>query len=60
MSVSDEALLAILKKVLSIAKLMEESAELEIIQSSKPQIIVDSGFASNLTRHIRKVKRICN
>ena len=45
-SVSDESLLAILKKNNIDSQIMEDS-KLEIIQSSKPQIIVDSGFASN-------------
>ncbi|MDH3192296.1 MAG: ribonucleotide-diphosphate reductase subunit beta, partial [Nitrosopumilus sp.] len=46
-SVSDESLLAILKKKSIDAQLMEES-ELERIQSLKPQIIVDSGFAKDV------------
>ena len=45
-AVSDESLLAILKKNNIDCQIMDES-KLEIIQSSKPQIIVDSGFASN-------------
>ena len=45
-AVSDESLLAILKKNNIDSQIMEDS-KLEIIQSSKPQIIVDSGFASN-------------
>ena len=45
-SVSDDSLLAILKKNNIDSQIMEDS-ELERIQSSKPQIIVDSGFASN-------------
>ena len=45
-AVSDESLLAILKKNNIDSHIMEDS-KLEIIQSSKPQIIVDSGFASN-------------
>ncbi len=45
-SVSDESLLAILKKNSIDCQLME-SKELETIQATKPQIIVDSGFASN-------------
>ena len=44
--VSDESLLAILKKNNIDCQIMEDS-KLEIIQASKPQIIVDSGFASN-------------
>ncbi|MHA7734464.1 NOP5/NOP56 family protein, partial [Nitrosopumilus sp. S6] len=45
-AVSDESLLAILKKNNIDSQIMDDS-KLEIIQSSKPQIIVDSGFASN-------------
>ena len=45
-SVSDESLLAILKKHSIDCQLMDNS-ELETTQSAKPQIIVDSGFASN-------------
>ena len=45
-AVSDESLLAILKKNNIDCQIMEDS-KLEIIQASKPQIIVDSGFASN-------------
>jgi len=45
-AVSDESLLAILKKNNIDCQIMDDS-KLEIIQSSKPQIIVDSGFASN-------------
>ena len=45
-SVSDESLLAILKKYSIDCHLMEEF-ELDKIQTNKPQIIVDSGFASN-------------
>ncbi len=44
--VSDESLLAILKKNNIDCQIMDDS-KLEIVQSSKPQIIVDSGFASN-------------
>ena len=50
-SVSDESLLAILKKFSIDCHLMDED-ELEKIQANKPQIIVDSGFASNLQRHL--------
>ena len=42
-SVSDESLLVILKKY-SIDCYMMDGSELETVQSSKPQIIVDSGF----------------
>ena len=45
-SVSDESLLAILKKY-SVDCLLMDAGQLETIQSTKPQIIVDSGFASN-------------
>ena len=45
-TVSDESLLAILKKN-SIDSQMMESQEIERVQSTKPKIIVDSGFASN-------------
>ncbi len=45
-TVSDEALLSILKKN-SIDSQLMEAPELENTQASKPQIIVDSGFASN-------------
>ncbi|MBT8173011.1 MAG: ribonucleotide-diphosphate reductase subunit beta, partial [Nitrosopumilus sp.] len=43
-SVSDEALLAILKKH-SIDCYLMDSAQLDNVQATKPQIIVDSGFA---------------
>ncbi len=45
-SVSDESLLAVLKKHSIDCHLMEES-ELDRIQANRPQIIVDSGFASS-------------
>ena len=54
-SVSDESLLAILKKY-SIDCHMMETSELESIQSEKPQIIVDSGFASNLQDTLGKLR----
>jgi len=54
-SVSDESLLAILKKHFIDCRLMDES-ELEIIQATKPQIIVDSGFASNLQDTLGKLR----
>ena len=44
-TVSDEALLAILKRNSIDSQLMEES-EIENIQDTKPQIIVNSGFVS--------------
>ncbi|WP_246275317.1 NOP5/NOP56 family protein [Nitrosopumilus oxyclinae] len=54
-SVSDESLLAILKKYSIDCHLMEES-ELDEIQTNKPQIIVDSGFASNLQDTLGKLR----
>ena len=54
-SVSDEALLAILKKNSIDSQLMDE-LELERIQSSKPQIIVDSGFAENIQDALGKLR----
>ena len=54
-SISDESLLAILKKYSIDCHIMEES-ELERVQTSKPQIIVDSGFASNLQDTLGKLR----
>ena len=54
-SVSDESLLVILKKY-SIDCYMMDSSELETVQSSKPQIIVDSGFASNAHDALGKLR----
>ena len=54
-SISDESLLAILKKYSIDCHLME-SSELDTIQSTKPQIIVDSGFASNLQDTLGKLR----
>ena len=54
-SVSDESLLAILKKY-SIDCYLMESSELENVQASKPQIIVDSGFASNTQDALGKLR----
>ena len=54
-SVSDESLLAILKKYSIDCYLMDES-ELETTQATKPQIIVDSGFASNLQDTLGKLR----
>jgi nucleolar protein 56 len=54
-AVSDESLLAILKKNSIDCQIMEDS-ELEHIQSEKPQIIVDSGFASNLQDTLGKLR----
>lgn len=45
-TVSDDSLLAVLKKNSIDSRLMN-SEELDRIQSSKPEIIVESGFASN-------------
>jgi len=53
--VSDESLLVILKKYSIDCQIMEE-AELETIQATKPQIIVDSGFASNLQDTLGKLR----
>ena len=54
-SVSDESLLAILKKYSIDCHLME-SSELDTVQATKPQIIVDSGFASNLQDTLGKLR----
>ena len=54
-SVSDESLLAILKKF-SIDCYIMDAEELEKIQITKPQIIVDSGFASNLQDTLGKLR----
>ena len=54
-SVSEESLLAILKKFSIDCHLMDED-ELEKIQANKPQIIVDSGFASNLQDTLGKLR----
>ena len=54
-SVSDESLLVILKKY-SIDCYMMDGSELETVQSSKPQIIVDSGFASNAHDALGKLR----
>ncbi|MDH3362025.1 MAG: ribonucleotide-diphosphate reductase subunit beta, partial [Nitrosopumilus sp.] len=54
-SVSDESLLAILKKYSIDCYLMDE-LELENTQATKPQIIVDSGFASNLQDTLGKLR----
>ena len=54
-SVSDESLLVILKKF-SIDCHIMNLEELEKIQTSKPQIIVDSGFASNLQDTLGKLR----
>ena len=54
-SVSDESLMTLLKKSSIDAQMMEES-ELEEIQSTKPQIIVDSGFAKNISEALSKLR----
>ena len=54
-SVSDESLLAILKKF-SIDCHIMNLEELEKVQTTKPQIIVDSGFASNLQDTLGKLR----
>ena len=52
---SDESLLALLRKESIDAELMDES-EMEEIQTSKPQIIVDSGFAENIQEVLEKLR----
>jgi nucleolar protein 56 len=54
-SVSDESLMTVLKKNSIDVQMMEE-AELENIQSTKPQIIVDSGFAENISGALSKLR----
>ncbi len=54
-TVSDESLLGILKKYSIDCQIMDTS-ELEKIQTTKPQIIVDSGFASNLQDTLGKLR----
>ena len=54
-SVSDESLLAILKKFSIDCHIMNLD-ELEKVQTTKPQIIVDSGFASNLQDTLGKLR----
>ena len=54
-AVSDESLLAILKKF-SIDCHIMDLEQLEKIQTTKPQIIVDSGFASNLQDTLGKLR----
>ncbi len=54
-SVSDESLMTLLKKSSIDAQMMEES-ELENIQATKPQIIVDSGFAENISDALSKLR----
>jgi nucleolar protein 56 len=52
---NDSALVNILKKNSIDIQIMEET-ELEDIQSSKPQIIVDSGFAENIPDSLSKLR----
>jgi len=54
-SLNDSSLVNILKKNSIDAQLMEED-ELDKIQSSKPQIIVDSGFAENIPDVLNKLR----
>ena len=53
--VNDESLLAILKRESIDSRIMEES-EQEKIHSSKPQVIVDSGFAENISDALAKLR----
>jgi len=52
---NDSSLVSILKKNSVDAQLMEED-ELDKIQTTKPQIIVDSGFAENLPDVLNKLR----
>ena len=52
---NDSSLVYLLKKNSIDIQLMEEE-ELEKIQSSKPQIIVDSGFAENIPETLSKLR----
>jgi len=54
-STNDSSLDNVLKKNSIDAQLMEEE-ELDKIQSSKPQIIVDSGFAENIPEVLNKLR----
>ncbi|MEK0329985.1 MAG: ribonucleotide-diphosphate reductase subunit beta [Nitrosopumilus sp.] len=54
-TVSDESLLVILKKYSIDCQIMN-ATDLETIQVTKPQIIVDSGFASNLQDTLGKLR----
>lgn len=54
--VSDEALLSILQKNSIDATLMEE-AHLEAVQATKPEIMVQSGFASNPQDALGKLRK---
>jgi len=52
---NDSSLVSFLKKNSIDIQMMEEE-ELEEIQSSKPQIIVDSGFAKNISEALDKLR----
>ena len=54
-STNDSALFTLMKKGSIDIQLMDEK-ELEEIQSSKPQIIVDSGFAENIPEALEKLR----
>src|SRR3970040_2806001 len=54
-TVSDESLMTLLKKDSIDAQMMEE-AELEKIQATKPQIIVDAGFAESIPGVLSKLR----
>ena len=54
-TVSDESLLVILKKYSIDCQIMD-ATELETTQTTKPQISVDSGFASNLQDTLGKLR----
>ncbi len=54
-STNDSSLVNVLKKDSIDAQIMEEE-ELDKIQTSKPQIIVDSGFAENIPEVLNKLR----
>ena len=54
-STNDSSLVSLMKKGSIDIQLMEEK-ELEEIQSTKPQIIVDSGFAKNIPDALEKLR----
>ena len=54
-STNDSSLVNVLKKNSIDAQIMEEE-ELDKIQTSKPQIIVDSGFAENIPEVLNKLR----
>jgi len=54
-STNDSSLVNVLKKNSIDAQIMEEE-ELDKIQSTKPQIIVDSGFAENIPEVLNKLR----